>query len=192
MWSSLSKLILKLLGWKAEHTPFPEPRGILVVYPHTSNWDFPLGLLWQSACKVSPRWVAKDSIFKPAPIGWIMRKLGGIGIKREGNLDVAQSLKKVMLEQEHCWLVLAIEGTRSYKPFVHLGYYFIAKAANVPIGLAHFDYSTKTVSVHHYRRVMDTPEAEIEQLKIDFARTHAYAPEKASALALKQKRGSTE
>ena len=120
-----------------------------------------------------------------------MRKLGGIGIKREGNLDVAQSLKKAMLAEDNCWLVIAIEGTRSYKPYIHLGYYYIAKAADVPIGLAQFDYKTKTVRVGEYRRVKDTPEEELEQLKIDFAQHNAYAPNKVSALAVKQRRKDT-
>lgn len=188
MWSIFSRLILKLFGWKTVHAPFPEPRGIIVVYPHTSNWDFPLGLLWKSAHKVHPRWVAKESIFKPPIIGSLMRKMGGIGIKREGNLEVAQSLKKIMLSQEQCWLVIAIEGTRSYKPFIHMGYYYIAKAANVPIGLAHFNYQSKTISVTEYRHVMDSPELEIEQLRMDFAEHHAYAPDRVGSLAIKQKR----
>ncbi|MBP6294959.1 MAG: 1-acyl-sn-glycerol-3-phosphate acyltransferase [Hydromonas sp.] len=188
MWSKISFAILKLFGWKTTFEPFPEPRGIIVVYPHTSNWDFPLGLLWKSVNKVKPRWVAKESLFKPPVFGWLMRKLGGIGIKREGNLDVAQSLKKAMLAENECWLVIAIEGTRSYKPYIHLGYYYIAKAADVPIGLAQFDYKTKTVRVGEYRRVKDTPEEELEQLKIDFAHHNAYAPKNVSALAIKQKR----
>ena len=131
MWSKLSFAIFKLIGWKTYYEPLPGPHGIIVVYPHTSNWDFPLGVLWKSAYKVRPRWVAKESLFKPPVFGWFMRKLGGIGIKREGNLDVAQNLKKTMLAEDNCWLVIAIEGTRSYKPYIHLGYYYIAKAANV-------------------------------------------------------------
>ena len=86
MWSKISFAILKLVGWKTTFEPFPEPRGIIVVYPHTSNWDFPLGLLWKSVNKVKPRWVAKESLFKPPVFGWLMRKLGGIGIKREGKM----------------------------------------------------------------------------------------------------------
>jgi 1-acyl-sn-glycerol-3-phosphate acyltransferase len=188
MWSKISFAILKLFGWKTTFKPFPGPRGIIVVYPHTSNWDFPLGVLWKSAHQVGPRWVAKDSLFKPPVLGWLMRKLGGIGIKREGNLDVAQSLKKTILAEDNCWLVIAIEGTRSYKPYVHFGYYYIAKAADVPIGLARIDYKTKTIGIEEYRRVKGTPEEELEQLKIDFAHHNAYAPEKVGALAIKPKR----
>ena len=187
MLSKISLALLKLLGWKSEFKPFPGPHGIIIVYPHTSNWDFPIGVLWKFAQHVQPRWVAKESWFKPPIIGWIMRKLGGIGIKREGNLDVAQNLKKVMLSEDQCWLVIAIEGTRSYKPYIHLGYYYIAKAANVPIGLGKINYATKTVSVNEYRYVKDTVEEEIEQLKIDFAGHHALYPEKASTLAVREK-----
>ena len=191
MWSKISFAIFKLIGWKTYYEPLPGPRGIIVVYPHTSNWDFPLGVLWKSAYQVKPRWVAKESLFKPPVFGWLMRKLGGIGIKREGNLDVAQNLKKTMMAEDNCWLVIAIEGTRSYKPYIHLGYYYIAKAANVPIGLAKFNYETKTVGVSNYRYVKDTIEEEIEQLKLDFADHHARYPENAGALAVREKKGSS-
>ena len=190
MWSKLSFAIFKLIGWKTYYEPLPGPHGIIVVYPHTSNWDFPLGVLWKSAYKVRPRWVAKESLFKPPVFGWFMRKLGGIGIKREGNLDVAQNLKKTMLAEDNCWLVIAIEGTRSYKPYIHLGYYYIAKAANVPIGLAKFNYETKTVGVSDYRYVKDTIEEEIEQLKLDFTGHRARYPENAGTLAVREKKGA--
>ena len=189
MWSKLSFFILKVIGWKTYCEPFPTQHGIIITYPHTSNWDFPLGVLQKTAHKIDPRWVAKDTWFKPPVIGWIMKKLGGIGIKREGNQDVAQNLKKVMLAEENCWLVIAIEGTRSYKPYIHLGYYYIAKAANVPVGIAKFNYKDKTLGISDYRYVKDTIEEEIEQLKIDFTECHALYPEKASAIAVREKKG---
>ena len=95
-----------------------------------------------------------------------------------------------MLAEDNCWLVIAIEGTRSYKPYIHLGYYYIAKAANVPIGLAKFNYETKTIGVSNYRYVKDTIEEEIEQLKLDFAGHRARYPENAGALAVREKKGA--
>ena len=37
--------VLNFFGWKVLFRPLPGPRGICVIYPHTSNWDFPIGLL---------------------------------------------------------------------------------------------------------------------------------------------------
>ena len=32
--------LLHAFGWQMKFRPLPGPRGIAVVYPHTSNWDF--------------------------------------------------------------------------------------------------------------------------------------------------------
>jgi 1-acyl-sn-glycerol-3-phosphate acyltransferase len=182
----ISKLILKLIGWKAEYTKPPAPHGIVIVYPHTSNWDFPKGVLWNYATKAALRWVAKESWFR-CPLGPMMRRLGGLGIKRDGNLDITTVLKSSMLQEETCWLCLAPEGTRAYKDYIHMGYYHIAQAANVPIGIGKIDYKTKTVNVTQYRMTMPTIEAELAQLAIDFAGVTPYDPSKASALKLRDK-----
>ena len=39
--------LLRLFGWRTSLTWPPEPRGLIMVYPHTSNWDFPLGVLFK-------------------------------------------------------------------------------------------------------------------------------------------------
>lgn len=40
-----ARLILRLAGWRCIDIDRRPERGVLVGYPHTSNWDFPLGLL---------------------------------------------------------------------------------------------------------------------------------------------------
>ena len=37
--------VLQCFGWKVFFKPLPGPHGVCVIYPHTSNWDFPIGLL---------------------------------------------------------------------------------------------------------------------------------------------------
>ena len=39
--------LLALVGWRTSFVWPPEPRGVIIVYPHTSNWDFPLGMLFR-------------------------------------------------------------------------------------------------------------------------------------------------
>jgi len=64
--------LLNALGWSLRYTPLPGPHGIVVVYPHTSNWDFPVGLLAKWALGLQFRWAAKDSLFR-GPMGALMR-----------------------------------------------------------------------------------------------------------------------
>ncbi len=40
-----ARWLLALAGWSVDLPWPPEPRGIIVVYPHTSNWDFVVGML---------------------------------------------------------------------------------------------------------------------------------------------------
>src|SRR5690242_6378759 len=56
--------LLNAIGWNFNFKPLPGPHGIAVVYPHTSNWDFPVGLLAKWAVGLHFRWLAKDSLFR--------------------------------------------------------------------------------------------------------------------------------
>ena len=180
----LAQTILKLLGWKTVYVEPPAKHGIIIVYPHTSNWDFLFGILWKFAVHTKPRWVAKDSWFR-FPLGGLMRRLGGIGIRRDGGLDITTQLRDKMLSEPECWLAIAPEGTRARKDYIHMGYYHIARAANIPIGIGFIDYKTKTVGVRGYRMIESDLSAELEQLVTDFKDIHAYNRTQASALKVR-------
>ena len=40
-----ARFILKLAGWKLLDLPQRPDKAVVIAYPHTSNWDFPLTLL---------------------------------------------------------------------------------------------------------------------------------------------------
>ena len=64
-WTQRASLrVLNLFGWRMRYRPLPGPRGIVVVYPHTSNWDFVIGLFGKWALALPFRWLAKDAFFK--------------------------------------------------------------------------------------------------------------------------------
>ncbi|MEN9866746.1 MAG: hypothetical protein RL748_2336, partial [Pseudomonadota bacterium] len=71
---------LELFGFKLRAAPFPGPRGVLILYPHTSNWDFPLGMLAKWAMNIQVHWLGKESLFTGPLgriIGPILRSWGG-------------------------------------------------------------------------------------------------------------------
>jgi 1-acyl-sn-glycerol-3-phosphate acyltransferase len=45
MLSAFARTLLRLFGWRVDFDGLPGPKGVLIVYPHTSNWDFVIGLL---------------------------------------------------------------------------------------------------------------------------------------------------
>jgi len=49
--SRLSRAILGLFGWRVVFVPPPAPKAVVIVYPHTSNWDFPIGVLARAAAR---------------------------------------------------------------------------------------------------------------------------------------------
>jgi hypothetical protein len=118
-------------------------------------------------------------------LGGLMRRLGGIGIRRDGGLDITTQLRDKILNESECWLAIAPEGTRACKDYIHMGYYHIAKAANIPIGIGFIDYKTKMVGVRGYRMIESDLSVELEQLVTDFKDIHAYNPTQASALKVR-------
>jgi 1-acyl-sn-glycerol-3-phosphate acyltransferase len=146
-WGQRTSLrLLQLFGWRLRFKPLPGPHGIAVVYPHTSNWDFVVGLLAKWAIGLQFRWLAKDSLFW-GPMGVIMRYWGGIPVDRSAPQGATQRLVQDMLASEWCWIGITPEGTRGYKPHWKSGFYRLALAANVPVLLVYIDYAAKEFGV---------------------------------------------
>jgi 1-acyl-sn-glycerol-3-phosphate acyltransferase len=117
-----------------------------VVYPHTSNWDFPVGLLAKWAVGLQFRWLAKDSLFRGL-MGVIMRYWGGVAVDRSAPQGAIRRLADDMLASKWFWLAITPEGTRSYRPYWKSGFYRIALMAGVPLLLVSIDYRRKIVDV---------------------------------------------
>lgn len=143
----ISRFILSLVGWEVviEEKPLP-PKFVAAVVPHTSNWDFPLGLLTRNILGVAIKYVAKDSLFKP-PFGFLFYWLGGYPVDRSKRQHFVDSVVDIFNEKEKFAIVLAPEGTRKKVNQLKTGFYFIAKKAKVPILLVKFDYGNKKVVV---------------------------------------------
>ena len=77
----IGSFALWVTGWKIELQGDKENlnRCVLVVAPHTTNWEFVLGILAYWKLEKPIKLIIKDAHTK-AWYGWIVRKLGGIGI----------------------------------------------------------------------------------------------------------------
>ncbi len=141
-------LIFKLLDWKiVGEFPVHLKKYIIAVAPHTSNWDFPLGVMARSILHIqNARFLGKHSLFKP-PFGWIFRSLGGYPVDRSGSHDVVQQAVDIFNAHENFILALAPEGTRKKVDKLRTGFYYIAKGANVPIVPVGFDFSTRRIVI---------------------------------------------
>ena len=138
--------LLNLIGWQFHFKPLPGPHGIAVVYPHTSNIDFPVGLLAKWAVGLQFRWLAKDSLFR-GPRGVLMRYWGGVAVDRSAPQGAIKRLAQTMHASTWFWLAVTPEGTRSYRPYWKSGFYRIALEADVPVALIAIDYGRKIIDV---------------------------------------------
>jgi 1-acyl-sn-glycerol-3-phosphate acyltransferase len=158
-------------GWTIEVIDPLPPKCVLVVYPHTSNWDFPVGLLtkWAAGLTVKRdglRYAGKSILFA-WPWGWFFRAVGGFPVDRSGNTGFSQQMSARFVNDSRLIFVVAPEGTRSHSDHVRSSFYYVAKAANVPILLATFDFARKRVLVTEIFWPSDDADA-------DLARIDAY------------------
>jgi 1-acyl-sn-glycerol-3-phosphate acyltransferase len=140
----LSRLILKLTGWRVQGRIPEHRRFVLIGAPHTSNWDFILMLLAVFTQRVDVHWMGKDAIFKP-PFAGFMRWLGGISIDRSQANNTVQQMLEHYRKNDELIVVMTPEGTRSKVERWKTGFYHIATGAEVPIILGYIDVATKTL-----------------------------------------------
>jgi len=139
--------VLKIWGFKQSGT-YPEhiQKKVYAVYPHTSNWDFLLGIMMKGAIQMEVSYIAKESLFK-WPHGWIFRKMGGIPVNRKERTNFVDTMVNLYPKYERLSFAISPEGTRKKVRKFKTGFYYIALNANVPIVMVKFDYANM---VYHF------------------------------------------
>ncbi len=146
MMSKISRWLLKLWGFKITGKFDVLPKRLLfVVIPHTSNWDFPLGVLLRSAMKLKISYIGKSSLFR-WPYGFIFRWLGGIPVDRNKRTNFVDSVVHSIAPMEYISLAMSPEGTRKRVDKLKSGFYWIAMGAKLPLVFIKFDYGNKEVN----------------------------------------------
>jgi 1-acyl-sn-glycerol-3-phosphate acyltransferase len=141
----LAKAAFRVTRWKMVGEV---PRsGIFVGAPHTSNWDFiaMLGVTWHDG--VQPRVLVKKELFW-GPLGWVMKKCGGIPLDRNNAAGTVKKLvEQAAAAEEPFLLIIAAEGTRTKGEYWKSGFYRIAEQTKLPIVMAFVDGPTKTTGI---------------------------------------------
>ncbi len=166
MFRLLSRFIFfGIMRWRIEgHYPKDIPKFVIAVAPHTSNWDFPIGLMVRSILQDPHiRFVGKDSLFRP-PFGTIFRWLGGYPVDRNKRTNYVDSIVDIFQKEPIFHLTLAPEGTRKKVERIKTGFYYIAVGAKVPIVPIQFDFSNKCVRIAEPFYPGADAEADLEKL----------------------------
>ncbi len=147
------KLIFKLFGWKITHfLPKDIKRCVIIVAPHTSNWDFMFGMGAVSVMKLNQRFVIKKDWIR-FPIKKLMLSFGALPIDRNKKRTLGEKKSGVDAivglfdGRDELRMVITPEGTRSRVEKWKTGFYYVALKANVPIALAFINYETKTCGI---------------------------------------------
>lgn len=185
----LALRLLQLFGWRMRYKPLPGPRGVAIVYPHTSNWDFVIGLLGKWALGLPFRWLGKESLFK-GPWGGLMRSWGGVATERSSATGATQRLAARINESDWFWLALAPEGTRSYQPHWRSGFYHLALAAKVPLVIVYFDYAKKELGVGESVHLTGDRDTDMAAIAAAYAGRDGFHPELACPIVLAPPRDS--
>lgn len=140
----LGKTILRLAGWQMEGQVPNEPKFVAIAAPHTSNWDFVIGMAFVYAIGLQVQWMGKDSLFKP-PFGGFMKRLGGVPIVRSASHGVVDQMVDEFNRREHFVLGITPEGTRRKVEKWKSGFYYIALKAGVPILPGFIDFGRRRI-----------------------------------------------
>ncbi|WP_378175150.1 1-acyl-sn-glycerol-3-phosphate acyltransferase [Aquimarina sp. SS2-1] len=138
----------KIMGWKmiGDFDEGNIKKCVVIVVPHTSWHDFYIGLLVRQIAGVKISFMGKKELFK-WPFGWYFRKVGGIALDRTPGQNKVDAIAKEFEKRDELRLTLAPEGTRKKVSTWKTGFYYISKAANVPIIMVAFDFGKKRVVV---------------------------------------------
>ena len=119
------RFILRMFGWRIdERTPEGIKKCVIVVGPHTSNWDFIIGKLAFSAYGFKTKFLIKKEAFVPV-FGFFLKQMGGIPVDRSGKNNLTNTAVRYFNENESMYLVFTPEGTRSYNPNWKKGFFYI-------------------------------------------------------------------
>lgn len=176
----VARFLLPFIGWKVEGDLPNVPRFVLVVAPHTSNWDVPIGLLCAYALGLLFAWPYGFMIKAPAlrwPVaGLLLHWLGGIPVDRSAAHNVVEQMADVFQSRERLMLAITPEGTRKRTAYWKSGFYHIALAARVPIVLAYIDYARKAAGLGPTLWPSGDLEADLEIIRNFYAGVTAKFP----------------
>ena len=178
MFHFFAKLIfIKILGWKVVGS-FPKiPKFVIAVFPHTSNYDFFVGIFIRSVLKEEINYVGKKELFNPLT-SWFFKGLGGAPLNRSGSQNMVESIVNIYNDREKFRLAIAPEGTRKAVKEWKTGFYYIAKGASVPILLVGFDYSKREIHFYPLFTPTDDIEKDFRTMKRYFVGVQGKNPEK--------------
>ena len=171
----LGRAVLRLLGWRIEGEVPDLPKFVIAVAPHTSNWDFVVGIAAMFALDLRLAFLGKHTLFR-GPLAALMRGIGGIPVDRSNPHGVVAEAVLAFGKADRRILALAPQGTRSRGAAFKSGFLHIARGARVPVLLAALDYEERCVRLGPTVSPGDDVEVELKRIAAHFAGVRGNHP----------------
>ena len=172
---ALGRVVLRALRWRIDGEIPNLPKFVLIVAPHTSNWDFVIGIAAKSALGIRVLFLGKDSLFR-FPLGAAMRALGGVPVDRSASHDVVQAIVAEFTRRDRMILGLAPEGPRKRVERWRTGFYHIARGAGVPILPVALNYGVRAIQIGALFTTTGDRDRDVAALRQRFAGVNGKKP----------------
>ncbi len=159
---------MRLVRWKVDGQLPDLPKYILIGAPHTSNWDFVLFLGVIFHLRANVKFMGKAELFRNSLVGWFFYWCGGVPVDRKKSTGLIEQMVDACNKTDKFILVIAPEGTRHYVSEWKMGFYHIAKNAEVPLVPAVVDGKHKTVHIGQVFQPTDDMDADVKAIKALF------------------------
>jgi 1-acyl-sn-glycerol-3-phosphate acyltransferase len=179
--AAVGRWAMRLTGWTFAGELPPLPKFVLIVAPHTSNWDFMIGLAAKLALQLEAHWFGKDALFR-WPLGILMRRIGGRPIHRDHSEGVVGQVADTLRSEPRFILVITPEGTRKRVDHWRTGFYHIARAAGVPVVPVAFDWGRKEIRIMTPFEPSGDADADIAALHSLYDPAMAFSPKNFTAV----------
>lgn len=175
----LWKTYLSWSGWKVKGpSPYQLKKCIVIVAPHTSSWDFIIGVAVRGALDLNHiKFLGKKELFRP-PFGFFFRWLGGYPVDRSHGQNQVDQVVELFKKNPEFAIALSPEGTRSRVDRLKTGFYHIAISADVPIVMAALDYKNRQVIWSEPMRTTDDQSADFNTILNFFRPIEGKRPER--------------
>ena len=184
--SPIARLLLSLIGWTVRFEGFPARQGVAIVYPHTSNWDFPVMMLVKWSTGIQASFWGKDSLFRIPVFGRWLRWLGGVPIDRTAAHGVVGSMvdrfESARAKDEYLWLGLSPEGTRRLTAGWRSGFYSVAAGAQVPLALVRLDYARREVCIDQFMTLSADVERDYARIRQAYEHVRGFHADQAAPI----------
>jgi len=177
MLAFISKLVLKLFGWK-EAGKFPEgDKYVVLVVPHTSMFDFVWGRLYYYSIKKTVKFMIKEKYFF-FPLGILLHAIGAIPVVLNRKIGMVEQMVDEFKKRDKLLLTITPEATRNKVNRWRKGFYHIAQQADVPLLLAYVDYKKKELGATRRFDLTGDEKKDKEEIRKYYETISAKHPEK--------------